>query len=228
METVALRSMKREKYVVARYARSLTPTPMSRRPGDEAEIRPVFKTRRYSALSPPRKETNFAKSIESATEKLNAFYAERAAHGSSQSLQAKGSSGSEKSDLSVQKELLLARKKTFEERTADSVDKYIIKNGVADLMALKGLAPGPATYSGAHDPSKQDYLSRGASQAGRKGFSFGRAMNDKNATRKFQQYAHLRLHGVAYKLMENSSLEPSKLSQGDLLPAPLHDDHTCA
>ena len=101
------------------------------------------------------------------------------------------------------------------------MEKYIIKNGVADLMSLKGLRrPGPATYTGAHDANKQDYLSKGAPQAGSKGFSFGKAKNDENATRKFQRYSHLRLHGVAYKLMENSSnLEPSRLSHGDLLPA---------
>ena len=163
--------------------------------------------------------------MESATAKLNKFYAEKAARESEEPVQTKGSPGLDKSDVRIPATKKAFGGKNFEERTAESVEKYIIKNGVADLMSLKGLTPGPATYTGAHDANKQDYLSKGAPQAGSKGFSFGKAKNDENATRKFQQYSHLRLHGVAYKLMENSSLEPSRLSHGDLLPAPLNANH---
>lgn len=186
IETLALRAMKREKSAADRHTRSQSPTLKSCQPGKKATTSRAINTRRYSILSPPRLEHSFAKPVEtnskSATARLNALYAERGARDTGLS-STKGSSSSDEkgghrreSITSVQNELLLARSKafrgkTFEERTADSIEKYIVRRGVAELLALEGLTPGPVTYAGSHD--LQDLLSRGEAQAGRKGYTFG-------------------------------------------------------
>ena len=54
METLALRSMKSA--ARTRYSRS----PSLQRPGIKAKTNPKINTRRYSMLSPPRKENNFS------------------------------------------------------------------------------------------------------------------------------------------------------------------------
>ena len=219
METLALRSMKRS----SRY-RSTSPSVKS----NSNELN----TRRYSKVSPPRAKNRYANVVMdggSATRRLSALYASREESPVPASVIGSPNEGKRRKSLTHDhNEILLSRSmifkgKNFSERTADSVEKFVIKRGVADLMALEGFSPGPTSYSNGHDPKNISYFTKSkcSPHPGKNGFSFGNGKKG-SQSRKFQQYEHLRLHGVAFKLMESSSFELSSQSQGDLLPDGVH------
>ena len=107
--------------------------------------------------------------------------------------------------------------KTFEGRTAESVENFVLKRVMADTLLLKGIAPSPCTYvlplatvekfSASNYRTnllmKNDNAAEGQGNVnnGRAGYSFS-----KNR-RQFAQYGHVKIDGLAHKLLESIRTE---------------------
>jgi hypothetical protein len=245
------RSLKKEQRVRDTHSRSKSPTKVG--------SKVALNTRRYTMAALPQHGNSFAADpdkftknrrhkstkIDDITRKLSVLYERRksaemggAAVSSSKSIDTDSlgdeTTASRRSTLTENmNNKLISRSRfrgqTFEERTRDSVDDFIVRKGVADAMALHGMDPGPGSYNVSGD--KKSYFSNcsvliggeavdARNTAGKYGFDFG-----KRSVRRLSQYRPLEVKGVAYKLMEDGTfMRPSVHSSGDRLPDVLHED----
>ena len=104
------------------------------------------------------------------------------------------------------------RNKSFEQRTSESVEEFVLKRGVSDMLLLKGVAPCPGTYfvptktvekfSASNYRKnlamKNDNFAEGLGNAenGRAGYTFAKKQ------RQFAQYGHVKIQGLAHKLLD--------------------------
>lgn len=250
IDTKARRAQKREQRVLEAHERSKSPKLI----GSRVNIN----SRRYTMASPP-KASRFAASpakfrpdrpesrIDGITRRLSVLYDRRKnleSGGDAESIFSRSRAG----DSSDEEEKMVGRRKSithrmnqkhyarsrfrgksFEDRTEDSVEEYIVRRGVSDSLALHGASPGPGHYNVSGDT--KSYFSNcnrlvggdaveARATAGKGGFKFGN-----RSMRKMSFYGPIEVKGVAYKLTDEEHVVglPSERSSGDRLPLAIHE-----
>lgn len=249
IDTKARRAQKREQRVLEAYERSMSPKLI----GSRVNIN----SRRYTMASPP-KASRFATTpnkfsdrqesrIDGITRRLSVLYERRKSlesGGVAESVFSRSRAG----DSSDEEEKMVGRRKSithrmnqkhyarsrfrgqsFEERTEESVEEFIIRRGVSDALALCGASPGPGHYN--VSPDTKSYFSNcnkivggeavdARTTAGKRGYKFGN-----RSMRKMSYYGPIEVKGVAYKLTDEDDVrgEPSHKSSGDRLPEAISD-----
>ena len=126
------------------------------------------------------------------------------------------------------------KNKNFMERTSESVEDFNVRRGVSDLLILKGVAPSPCTYvvptstvekfaaSNYRKNLSQKHIMKndntqeglGNAENGRSGYTFAKKQ------RQFAQYGHVKIQGLAHKLLAKVFAVTHPTGVTELPPSP--------